>query len=129
MDFTAWCALIRNAVHWASGTDPCGPRRELVANDEEANALRALVAGWEKLCEIHNGPLTAATALKAIEQAPAGIVELEALRDVLMSWSKDDRLPSSRTVGNRLKAIKGRISGGKAIRSDTYGGNVRWFVK
>jgi hypothetical protein len=129
MDYPAWCGLIRNAVHWATGIDPCEPRHTLIANDEEATVFRALVAGWEKLCELHNGPMTAAAALKAIEQAPAGIVELEALRDVLLSWSKDGGLPSARTVGNRLKAIKGRIAGGKALRSEIYNGNTRWLVK
>ena len=26
MDFPAWCGLIRNAIHWATGCDPCATR-------------------------------------------------------------------------------------------------------
>ena len=54
MDYPAWCGLIRGAVFWATGQDPCESRKLLVANDEESNLARGVVAGWKSLCEARN---------------------------------------------------------------------------
>ncbi|MBV8269762.1 MAG: hypothetical protein JO252_25845, partial [Planctomycetaceae bacterium] len=43
MDFPAWCGLIRNAIHWATGFDPCATRAGARDDDGEANELRQLV--------------------------------------------------------------------------------------
>ena len=129
MDFTAWSGLIRNAVHWAYAIDPCETRKQLVADDEEANTLKALMRGWQSLCGIRNETaMTAAAALKAIDLAPSGNAELQALRDVFMSWSNDDRLPSAKTVGKQLGKRRGRPCDGKCLER---GGRdvAAWYVK
>jgi len=129
MDFTAWSGLIRNAVHWACAIDPCETRKQLVTDDEEANTLKALMRGWASLCSIRNETaMTAAAALKALDLAPSGNAELQALRDVFMSWSHDDRLPSAKTVGKHLGKRRGRPCDGKCLER---GGRdvMAWYVK
>ena len=49
MDFPEWSGLVRNAVKWVSGHDPCEGRKDHIADDEETNAHRALVNGWEAI--------------------------------------------------------------------------------
>src|SRR5262249_37424440 len=68
MDYPAWCGLIRNAVAWVTSYDPCQTRRELIVNDEETNQFKALVDGWQELCQLENEKaLTAAQAVRALE--------------------------------------------------------------
>lgn len=127
MDYTAWCGLVRNAVNWATGTDPCKGRLTLIANDDETNKLKAMVDGWQQLCELAcMSALSAAQALKTLDDH-AG--QTHSLREILMGWSKDGRLPSSRTIGNQLSKIKGRNLGGKALYYSMSDGNRCWFVK
>ncbi len=54
MDYPSWCGLIRNAVKWVTAQDPCKAREELVASDEETVERKAVIDGWEALCQIKN---------------------------------------------------------------------------
>jgi hypothetical protein len=121
MDYTAWCGLVRNAIHWAIGIDPCQTRRQLVANDEEANKRKALVEGWESLCG--DRKLTIAQALSEIDMPGNGT-----LREVFIGWSKDGKLPSAMTVGKQLSKLRGRPVGGKCL-DKTSSAVAEWFVK
>lgn len=127
MDFPAWSGLIRNAVHWATGVDPCAGRKDLIANDEETGQHRAIVDGWKALCEsVGKDGVTAAEAVLEIERNGANH---PAIRDVFAGWARDGKLPSSRSVGNHLNKIKGRTIGGKRLDCAPYAGNRLWFVK
>ena len=126
MDYTAWCGLVRNAIHWAIGIDPCQTRRQLVANDEEANKRKALVEGWESLCQSRmRTHLTVAQALDALALDDS---EHCAIREVFISWSKDGKLPSAMTVGKQLGKLRGRPVGGKCL-DKTSSAVAEWFVK
>ena len=90
------------------GLDLTATRRGEEADGETVRIQRAVVAGWRELPEGKTG-ISAKRALHVIEQAND---RHEALREALLEWSNDDRLPSARTLGNRLKSMKGRVFGG-----------------
>lgn len=136
MDFTKWCSLIRNAVKWATSIDPCEGRRKLIADDDETIRNRAIVDGWEALCEVtSNKQLTIANALKELESASFDSlseereVKISALRDVLSGWARDGKTPSSKVVGNQLAKIRGRNFGGRSLEKTLYAGTNAWYVK
>jgi hypothetical protein len=126
MDYPAWSRLIRGAVYWATEVDPCEGRKDLVTNDEETSLHRAIVDGWSGLCaSADKTALTAAQAVAAIEQHGD---QHPAIQDVFLGWSRDGKLPSSRSVGNHLNKIKGRNIGGKALCC-TSSAIREWYVK
>jgi hypothetical protein len=127
MDYPAWCGLIRNAVRWATGVDPCQTRRELIAHDEESNLFRGLLDGWKALCDAENqSAMTVAGALKALEKNSDTHSGLYA---ILLGWSRDGRLPSARSVGNHLNRIRGRNIDGRVLDCGFSAGIRQWFVR
>jgi hypothetical protein len=127
MDYPAWSGLVRNAVRRATGVDPCEARRELIADSDQADEWRALLAGWGALCQAEGkAALTAAEARKALLE---GDGRHEELRAILCSWTKDGQLPSARTIGNRLKAIRGRTIEGKCLDYSPSESIRRWQVR
>ncbi len=126
MDYPAWCGVVRQAVVWAIGIDPCCTRREAIADDPEANQLRAVIAGWAELPRGHLG-LTAAEAVKILKN-PDNQNLFTMLRDALQEWSREGDLPSPRSIGKRLKELKGRVVDGKVLRSKQYQGTQSWSV-
>ncbi len=48
------------------------------------------------------------------------------LRDALMEWSKDGDLPSARSIGMRLKQIKGRVVGGLVMKAKNHSNTQYW---
>lgn len=128
MDYPAWSGVIRNAIHWASGIDPCSTRQGKIAEDDSANELAVLIGGWEALCrDVQKSSLTAAEALQAIETSRP--IDHLGLKAAMAEWSKDGKLPSVRTIGARLKKVRGRVSGGKSLDFKVLDGNRCWLVK
>ena len=126
MDYPAWSSVVRQAVYWASGFDPCETRRELIEDDPETNQIKAVVIGWAELPKSGIG-LTAAAALKILND-PDHEHRFETLRNALMDWSRDGDLPGPKIIGKRLKQIKGRIIEGKSIKARIYKGTQSWYV-
>jgi hypothetical protein len=128
MDYPAWCGLVRNAVKWTTGVDPCEGRTELVANDEETNTAKGLITGWKALCQAQNkAALTVAAALDALESDKIGVHA--DLRAIFCAWSKDGKLPSSQSIGNRLNKIRGRNIDGNCLDCGFSAGIREWFVR
>jgi hypothetical protein len=128
MDYPAWCGLVRNAVKWATGADPCESRTEMVANDEETNTSKGLIVGWKALCVAQGkAALSVASALETLE---ADKVSIHAdLRAIVCAWSKDGKLPSSQSIGNRLNKIRGRNLDGSCLDCGFSAGVREWFVR
>jgi len=67
--YEGWCALVRQAVIWVSGTDPADTRLELIqTRDEDASLLRRLIAGWPEI-DPHSEGVTIADALRTLADA------------------------------------------------------------
>jgi len=127
MDFLEWSGLIRNAVNWVSGQDPCAGRKVMIADDEETNAHRAVIEGWAAVCK-SLGQIRASVA-EVLAEIESPAANYAGLQGVFRSWSKDGSLPSPRAVGMRLKAFKGRPIDGKAFVSTSLNGLTFWEVK
>ena len=127
MDYSAWCGLIRNAVHWVTAQDPCEPRKELTMSDEETVERKAVIDGWEALCSLKNQTsLTVAEAREGVDQH--AVSSVTALRDVFMSWSRDGKLPSAKSIGKRIAKYRDRNCGGKCLKR-TSSDPVAWYVQ
>jgi hypothetical protein len=124
MDFPSWCDQIRDAVYWATGFDPCATRAEMIAGDDESNDQKALIEGFAELPGSQSG-LTCAEALRLVELTPSNF---EKLRDAMAEWSAVREMPTAKSLGKRLKAIKNRNIGNKMITATTYQGTQRWKV-
>jgi hypothetical protein len=106
-----------------TGADPCANRKDLVATDPESTERGALVAGWAELPGSDRG-LTTAEALRLLRDNPA---QYATLRAVLTTRSGD--LPSPRSVGMKLNAIRGRIIQGRSLHTVPAGNNTQaWMV-
>lgn len=125
MDYPAWCGLIRNAIHWATGIDPCAGRKALKDSDTESSSRAALIEGWSELPGAETG-VTVAQALKLLQEHQTSY---GTLREALLEKSRTRDLPSSISIGMRLNAIKGRVVNGKALRPISISNHVKaWKV-
>ncbi|MBV8381140.1 MAG: hypothetical protein JOZ63_00955, partial [Planctomycetaceae bacterium] len=135
MDYPAWSGLIRNAVSWATGIDPCATREAIDDSDGDANELKRLVVAWEDLCDREKkDAISAADALKAIRPDPATkCSRYDELFDLFTGMSKSGALPTSKVLGKILGKYRGRVvgteTGPKSLREITLHGNVSWFVR
>ncbi len=116
--FSGWSDLIRGAIVWCGLADPAETRQELRAEaDFTAGALRGLIAGWPEVAKRYGGHCTAAMALRELDrddrdafgqQRPVAYAALrEALAELIAS--APGKLPSTRQLGNTLRAYKGRV--------------------
>ncbi len=117
--------MIRAAVSWAFGVDPCATRKELQDSDPESLARAALIQGWSELPNAELG-LTVSDALKCLRDDAAG--RCATLRDCLLEISRTNDLPSPRVIGKRLQALKGRVIQGRCIQATSYQGTQVWKV-
>jgi hypothetical protein len=79
--YEAWCRVVRAAVWWATGYDPCATRGGLAPEDRGEGVLCGLIEGWSELPGGTDG-LTAAEALDVLRADAAAYATLRhALRD------------------------------------------------
>jgi hypothetical protein len=135
MDFPAWCGLIRNAIHWATGCDPCATRAEARADDDSAHELAQLMTQWRVVCAGEGkDAMTTGEMLKAVKPDPATKTSrYEAMHEVLVGMSRNEDLPSGERLGLRLKKYRGKVVGkgpeARAFERSTLDGKTRWSVK
>lgn len=125
--FEEWSDLVRQALVWAGLPDPGETREELArSSDREAAAVRAVIQGWPEIDSDGTG-FTAAKLLDRLEKAPG---EYDLLRSAILDLcpAPAGKLPSPRSLGNKLRHARGRVVGGKAIDSRDEHGTSVWFV-
>ena len=126
MDYPAWCGLIRNAVHWATGGDPCAPRL-MFQSDEDSCQLRGLIDGWEALCgECGQRALRPPRPSRRWRPTPRATSSSAGSCSI---GPRMPRLPSPRVVGNHLNKVRGHVVAGKMLQFSVYCGNRTWFVQ
>ena len=135
MDFPAWSHLIRNAIHWATGVDPCATRAEARDDDDSATELARLIPEWEALCKGEGkDALSPAEALKAVKPDPiTRCSRYDELYELFVGMTKRGDLPTSGALGTRLGKHRGKVirteDGLKALHRIKIRGTRLWFVK
>ncbi len=126
--FDGWSSLVRNAVVWCGLPDPGETRRELVErSDVQAGALRTLVEQWHTIDTEGEGLLTA----EILRRLDSSEFKCEELRSAVMELcgSSKGKPPSAGSLGNKLRHLRGRVIGGKALDCDpTRSGAMKWCV-
>jgi hypothetical protein len=112
--YEEWSGLVRSAIMWVSGQDACGPRKAMAADDDERNDLVLLLRGWAKLCDMTGRGVTSNEVVDLMEMHPCE--EVNAAKAVILSWSQDDKKPSARIIGNRLRPVCGRVIEGMRLK-------------
>jgi hypothetical protein len=126
--YEAWSDLIRQAVYWITGTDPCSTRRRLREADPALVALGGILRGWTELPQGQLSGVTVAEALRCLKN-PRCQKQFQTLRDALLAWSKDDELPGPRVIGNSLSAHRGQVVDGYRLEACGLEHSVqRWRV-
>jgi hypothetical protein len=128
--YESWGAVVRQAIHWATGLDPCAAREAITADSrQDAGTLTAVLAGWAKLPEGQGKGHAAKEALDLVKREPS---THSGLGEALADWAKDgNELPDTRTLAYRLRAARGRVAGAWRLRAtkDIHAGRSLWWVE
>lgn len=114
--FDGWGSIIRQAIAWL-GIPDCGETRTELrqASDLGVAAIRQLLAAWPGI-DPDNAGMTASELLRRTWEARDhrhGQVMTDAICELCNAKATD--LPSAHRLGNRLRAIRGRVVGGVAL--------------
>lgn len=140
--FEGWSHVVRGAVVRCGLPDPCASRRDLIANDSDADRAVAIVLGVQALgATSEESSLT----LKAIVQrlpagagawSGAGVVpasgrSTEALEGLRAALEEADARLDTTKLGYVLRRYVGRVvSGGLRLRAASHRTGVkRWYVE
>jgi hypothetical protein len=124
--FDGWSGLIRQALVFAGAVDPGLAREKLKEeSDSSAGALADLLVGWEEVCRRYNGACSVNQALDELRRNdsestgphPSEPRRYSRLRDALSELcpTPPGKLPSARSVGNKLRGLKGRVANGRKL--------------
>ena len=111
--FDGWSRLVCNAVVWVGLPDPGSTRRELVErSDVQAGALRTLITGWESIDPDNLGLLTS----EILQRLDSANFQCAELKDAILELCGGaGKLLNVRTLGNKLRHLRGRVVGGKSL--------------
>lgn len=112
--YEAWCRVVRDSIHYATGQDAIASRECLKESDSGALERAALVEGWAGLPGAQDEGLTASEAIRVMQRTPG---EYGPLREVLTSKTRDGSFPSAQKVGALLRGLRGRVVGGMKLES------------
>jgi len=112
--YEAWSALIRQCLVWLGLPDPGETREELRATaDQEGRVLAALLSALHE-ADPHGQGMTTAQIIAAMDR-PA----CPSLRDAVheLCDTTPGKSPSTRSLGNKLAHLRGRVVGGRALET------------
>jgi hypothetical protein len=112
--YEGWSAVIRNAVFWVTGLDPTATREDITEADESLSILASVLDGWSRLPGGTGDGVSITDALRAIGGSLTG--DHDALRDALMNWSKNDKLPTAKQIAYKFRAANGRVVNGRRLK-------------
>jgi hypothetical protein len=123
--FESWGDIVRNAIVFAGGADPCQARSGLIEADSETRGARAVITNWPAGKE-----LTSADVADAMKE---GYIS-ESLRGSHQAFiqSLKEFFPkaSPRSIGYRLGTWKGRpVDGRRLVREDNSNNVYVWKVE
>ena len=125
--FEGWSGVVRQAMVWSGSPDPGETREELaLSSDRDAAGLRALLQGWPEIDPQGQG-VTAAQLVRRLEESPS---EFELVRGALMELcpAGGGKLPGPKSIGSKLRRLRGRVVGGKFLNKREIHGWACWSV-
>jgi putative DNA primase/helicase len=132
--YGAWCRVVRDSLVWAGAADPAVTQDALRESaDVERDELRDLLTAWremlgERAVTVRELLDTAQTGRVGVgpEQRPgskfvpqrseANRERGSALLDALRGVTPNGAEPTTHTIGNRLRTMRGQIVGGLVLR-------------
>ena len=114
--FEEWDKIVRGAVFFCTGYDANATRKQAAADSPERQDKLRLLEAWRGMPGGMLGGISAGDACKLASE-PNGSPVNQDLADALMAFGKDGKLPSVRTVGNKIRAMRGQNVGGLAFHS------------
>jgi len=121
--YTAWSDLVRSALVWTGMPDPCATIAEIRACDPSTDELRRVIEAWP---EREGTPITVGALL-------AQATPNSQWRAALADWCPprgSDPLPTARTLGNRLRAVRRRVVGDRCLDIGQRGRDgMSWLVR
>jgi hypothetical protein len=107
--FEEWDATVRGAVKFATGNDCLSTQRKAALDSPDRLQKLALLEGWAQLPEGKAIGLTVAEALKAVDDDQDAY---PMLHGAFAAMSKDSKMPSNRTIGNKIASMNQQNIGG-----------------
>lgn len=131
--FEQWNDLVRSALVWAGGEDPCAGRADIEAEaDPGHDNLASLLHCW--VACYHNNAVTLNSVLQDVRLRSAEIIpnewnELSAALSAFDSRYDGKRLDSKR-IGNAMRTVKGRVIDGlRLIQTGRSHQMILWAVQ
>lgn len=134
--FQPWSNLVRQCLTWCGLPDPIESKTDLLkSSDTATEAILQIFQDWPKIDPDGTG-LTAAEILKKLDEQIFSTenfsgYKFSELRDAVMDFcgAANRKMPTPRVLGNRLRAIRGRVIGGRSIKGSQDRTNIiRWFI-
>jgi len=128
--FEGWSDVVRSAVHWATGIDPCETRVDVSNLDENKSTLLQLLQGWLLLPRGKTG-VTAQAAIRLVEaDRSADSGQFDLLAEALMGIARaPGKMPTSRELGDYLRKNNKCVVGGMYFDSEPDRNKVKvWRV-
>lgn len=122
--FEGWSDLVRSAVVWIGQPDPCLGRQRLVEfADTTADTLAQLIGAWRKLDAENEGALIPdlISQLYPADRTKTPVDDVSAsMRSALeqLVGCAPGKVPSVRSVANKLKHFRRRVVGGYYLDID-----------
>lgn len=112
--FEVWDTVIRGAVHYATGYDPCQSRRDAARESPDRLNKLALITGWASLPHGSDG-CRGHTATEARELAERNPGSFPILHEALINLSRDGHMPSTKSIGRHMASLKDTPIGGLRV--------------
>lgn len=126
--FDGWSRLVRSAVVWCGLPDPGETRQELMErSDVQAGALRSLIENWSSIDPEGEGLLTS----EILRRLDSTGYNCQDLKDAILELcgGTSGKLPSAKSLGSKLRNLRGRIVNGKSLESrPSRTGAMHWTV-
>ncbi len=120
--FEGWSQLVREAIVWAGLPDPCRTRTKLAeASDTTADALGQLIQAWATY-DMNSAGIVASDMLSTLyrkdyQPSDEASVAMRAALECFVGCPPG-KTPTPRQVGNKLRAYRRRVVGGRFLDSN-----------
>lgn len=123
--FEQWGEYVRDAISWVGGGNAAAAMDRARDSNPELQSLIALLTAWEDVVGYAK-----VTAKDLVDKATGDDRTQVRLREALFAVAGEGSVVNTRSLGNYLLSIKGRIAAGRAIdRANGRAGVAAWLLR